>query len=138
MRSLEGANCADLPGFVIDKYFDSNVAHEPFRARVAKAICSRCVVLETCRDEALNMAGLPERGVIGGVAVVEIRRARAWRSYELGLRAQPPAGDRPSWLERPEAAETVEQGLIEADPDESVEPATLSIRRTNMCTEGVE
>lgn len=113
MRAMEGANCADLPAFVIDKYFDCKVGTEPFRARVAKAICGHCVVLELCRDEALNQANLPERGVLGGVNVVEIRRARAWRSYELGLRETPPPYERPDWLPMTEATNTVEQGRVE-------------------------
>lgn len=115
MRSLEGANCADLPAFVADKYFNSNAAWQPFLARTAKAICSRCMVLELCREEALNMPHLQKGGVIGGVGVAEIRRARAWRSFELGLRPTPPPSDRPDWLARPEAAETIEQGLLEAE-----------------------
>ena len=42
--------------------------------------------------------------MIGGKAVMEIRRAGAWRSYELRLRETPLEGDRPDWLARPEAA----------------------------------
>lgn len=115
MRSLEGANCADLPPQVIDKYFDSHVRWQPFLARTAMAICSRCVVLTECREQAFNMPNLPERGVIGGVAVAEIRRARAWRTYELGQRPTPPQGERPAWLTRPDAAETIEQALTELE-----------------------
>lgn len=115
MRSLEGANCADLPAFVADKYFNANVQKQPFLARTAMAICSRCVVLELCREEALNMAHLPSRGVIGGVTAVEIQRARRWRNYELGQRATPPPHERPEWLSRPDAAETIEQALLEAE-----------------------
>ena len=121
MRSLEGANCADLPGFVVDKYFDCNAAREKFRAQTAKAICSRCVVLEECREEALAMYQAPERGVIGGVTANELHRARSWRSYELGLRPTAPRRARPSWLPRADAAETVEQARTETDPDEQIE-----------------
>lgn len=113
MRSLEGASCADLPAFVIDKYFNANVGTQPFLARTARAICGHCVVLQECREEALNMPHLQKGGVIGGVAAAEIRRARAWRSYELGRLAAPPLRDRPEWLTRPDAAETIEQGLTE-------------------------
>jgi hypothetical protein len=117
MRSLEGANCADLPGFVIDKYFDCNVHKEPLRARIGFAICHRCVVQEACRDEALNMPGLPARGIIGGVAVADIRRARTWRDFENGSTDRVPQGPRPEWLELSDAAQTVEQMRVEDDPD---------------------
>jgi len=116
--SLEGANCGGLPGFVIDKYFYCDAAQEPLKAMVAKAICARCVVVEECRDQALNQPFLQDHGVIGGVAANEIRRARAWRSYEQGLREQPPATARPPWLKRTDATETIEQGRLEDDPDE--------------------
>ena len=118
MRRLEGANCAGLPGFVIDKYFNCHVAHEPLQAMAAKAICARCVVQLECRDQALNMAGLQERGVIGGVTAIEIRRARRWRAYESGLTDQTPPYPRPEWLHRPDAAEVIEQWRVEIDPDE--------------------
>jgi hypothetical protein len=112
---MEGANCADLPPFVIDKYFGCKVNVEPFRARVARAICSHCAVIELCRDEALNQIHLPERGVLAGVNVVEIRRARAWRSYELGLQEAPPLYERPSWLPMTDATNTVEQSRFETE-----------------------
>ena len=118
MNRLEGANCADLPGFVIDKYFNSSVQQEPLQAMVGFAICRRCVVREACRDQALNMPGLQAKGIIGGVSVAEIRRARKWRDYEEGFTDQVPAGVRPDWLPRSEAAETVEQARLESDSDE--------------------
>ncbi len=118
VNSLEGANCADLPGFVIDKYFNCNIRTQQFLARTALAICNNCVVREPCRDQALNMSGLQKRGVIGGVPVAEIYQARAWRFYELGLTDVPPTSDRPEWLSRPDATEIVEQGRVEDDPDE--------------------
>jgi hypothetical protein len=116
--SLEGANCADLPGFVIDKYFDADGSRDRFAANVARAICQHCVVLEQCREQALGMPGLPKRGIIGGVAAHEIKRARKWRNYELGISERVPSVERPAWLARPEAAETIEQGRIEQDADE--------------------
>lgn len=118
MNSLEGANCADLPGFVIDKYFDCNASTEPLRRDVALAICGRCVVREVCRDEALNAPNRRERGVIGGVTAGELARARAWRSYEQGIIDAPPSGPRPDWLARTDATETAEQARLEADTDE--------------------
>ena len=121
MRSLEGANCADLPGFVIDKYFGANVARQPFLARTAKAICSHCVVMEECRSEALTMPYLPKRGVIGGVNVSEIHDARAWQRYESGEIDRPPTRPRPEWLTRSDADEIVEQARLEQDPDEATE-----------------
>lgn len=113
MRAMEGANCADLPPFVIDKYFGCKVNVEPFRARVAKAICGRCVVLDLCRSEALNQAHLPSRGVLAGLNVAEIRHARAWRTYELGLRDAPPPSERPTWLPMTDATNTIEQQRFE-------------------------
>lgn len=117
--SLEGANCAGLPGFVVDKYFDCESNREPLKAMVAKAICSHCVVLEECRDQALTMDGVQQRGVIGGVTAHEIMRARRWRAYETGVTDQVPPTSRPAWLKRTEATETVEQERIESDADES-------------------
>lgn len=104
MHGLEGANCADLPGFVVDKYFNINSLHDTFAARVGMAICDSCVVQVECRTAALTMPHLPEHGVIGGVTVTEIRRARAWREYEIGRRATVPRRSRPGWLAYVEAA----------------------------------
>lgn len=118
MNRLEGANCADLPAFVIDKYFDCNAATEPLRRDVALAICGRCVVREACRDDALNHPSRRERGVIGGVTANELTRARAWLSYEQGAIEYPPRGQRPDWLVRTEATETAEQARLEVDADE--------------------
>jgi hypothetical protein len=116
--SLEGANCAGLPAFVIDKYFDCDAGREPLKAMVAMAICHRCLVIEECRTLALNQPDLQPRGVIGGVTAHEIRRARAWRQYEQGVTDQVPPVSRPEWLARAEASETAEQGRLEVDPDE--------------------
>ena len=118
MNRLEGANCADLPGFVIDKYFNCSVQREPLQAMVGLAICRNCVVLDACREQALNMPGLQAKGIIGGVAVADIRRARRWRAYELGVSDQVPNVQRPDWLQRTEATETAEQGRLESDQDE--------------------
>lgn len=119
MSRLEGANCADLPGFVIDKYFGCNVGREPLLAKVAIAICENCVVMTECRDAALNQPKLQSSGVIGGVTAAEIHRARRWHNYELGFAPKPPPdGKRPTWLHIPDAAERVEQGRLEDDPDE--------------------
>jgi hypothetical protein len=118
MKDLEGANCTYLPGFVIDKYFGANASRDRFAADVARAICNNCIVLEECREDALSMSGLPKRGIIGGVAVWEIKRARRWRLYELGLSDEAPKVARPEWLARPDAAETTEQMRIEEDADE--------------------
>ncbi|MCW3078506.1 MAG: hypothetical protein JWO32_3115 [Bacteroidetes bacterium] len=117
MNQLEGANCADLPGFVIDKYFDCNASNEPLKRNVALAICGRCAVREACRDQAFN-GTIPDRGVIGGVTAGLLRTAREWRAYEIGARSAVPRSPRPDWLPRPEAAETVEQDLVERDLDE--------------------
>lgn len=117
MNRLEGANCADLPGFVIDKYFNCHAANEPLKRQVALAICGRCAVREACRDQAMNGPS-PQRGVVGGLVANQIRIARAWRSFEIGARDTAPNDPRPDWLLRPDAAETVEQGLVENDPDE--------------------
>ncbi|MCW2783994.1 MAG: hypothetical protein JWP74_511 [Marmoricola sp.] len=116
--SLEGANCADLPAFVVDKYFDCNTRLEPFRAKVAKAICENCVVLVDCVDQTLVMPRLPARGIIAGMSIPEIERARSWLSYEHGIRDRVPPFDRPEWLPLSEASNTVEQWRTEQDPDE--------------------
>jgi len=118
VNRLEGANCADLPGFVIDKYLDCNVGTERFYANVARAICDHCIVQPDCRDQALNMPGLQKRGIIGGVSAMEIHHARRWRAYESGITDQVPRCARPDWLGRPEAVEMVEQLRVEVDPDE--------------------
>lgn len=118
MRGLEGANCADLPGFVIDKYFDCHPTREPLRAMVARAICANCVVIEECRTEVLQMANLPHRGIIAGVSTDSVRIARRWQAYETGIVDRIPPKPRPEWLPRSEAAETIEQARVENDPDE--------------------
>ncbi len=118
MRSLEGANCADLPAFVIDKYFDVDAQRDRLHARVGEAICARCVVRDECLDEALSAPNLPTRGILGGVTVAQIRKARSWRNYEQGHRDRPPRADRPDWLPMTEATQQVEQDRLERDPDE--------------------
>ena len=118
MNRLEGANCAGLPGFVIDKYFDCDVGKEPFKARTALAICAHCAVIEACREQAMLMPRLPQRGVLGGETVRTLRRARSWRNYETGALDNVPEGPRPEWLPRADAAETVEQARLEANADE--------------------
>ncbi len=118
MKSLEGANCGDLPGFVIDKYFYCKANTEPLRAMVGRAICQRCVVLELCREDALNGALPQPHGIIAGVSAGEMKRARAWRRYEQGIVDKVPRSPRPEWLGRPEATEIVEQMRLEIDPDE--------------------
>ena len=117
MNRLEGANCAGLPAFVIDKYFDCDGGREPFRRQVALQICARCLVREACREDALN-GPRRERGVIGGLTAPELRNAKQWRAYEVGARSAVPRGERPEWLERPDAAETTEQTMHDDDPDE--------------------
>lgn len=119
MISLEGANCADLPGFVIDKYFHCDASKQHLLAKAAKAICANCVVLDECRDQALTSPGLQGRGVVGGVTVGEIRRARAWLAYERGFSDNVPRGTRPDWLPtRSDGAEAAELARLELDPDE--------------------
>jgi hypothetical protein len=126
--SLEGANCADLPPVAIDKYFDCDVAREPFRAKVAKMICARCVVRAECLDEALVMPNLQRRGVIAGLSVNQVHAARRWRIYEQGITDKVPEARRPDWLPMTEATHHVEQLRLELDPDEPAENPDL--RRT--------
>jgi hypothetical protein len=118
VRSFEGANCGDLPPFVVDKYFDCNVHREPLKARVALAICGRCVVREPCLEEALTMPYLPSRGVIGGVTVSEVHAARSWRFYEQGITDHVPRPRRPEWLPMTDATHGVEQVRLDLDPNE--------------------
>ena len=94
MNRLEGANCAGLPGFVIDKYFDCDAGKEPLKRDVALAICGRCVVREACRDQAMN-GPKRDRGVIGGLTAAQLDNARQWRAYEIGARPKLPEGRRP-------------------------------------------
>jgi|GEM_PF-2129503 len=116
--SLEGANCADLPAVAIDKYFDCNVAREPFRAKVAKMICARCIVRTECLEEALVMPNLQTRGVIAGVNAAQVHDARRWRIYEQGITDKVPIASRPDWLPMTEATHHVEQLRLERDHDE--------------------
>ncbi len=117
---LEGANCADLPPFVIDKYFGCNAGRETFRASVAKAICSRCVVLEDCQDFALSRVNEASNGIIAGRTASQLRAARAWLRYEHGLTDRPPRPryKRPTWLPMSDAATDVERQRMADDPDE--------------------
>lgn len=132
--SLEGASCADLPGFVVDKYFDCDAGREPLKAMVAKAICRNCVVLDECRSEALSMPRLPDRGVLGGASVTEVEAARHWRLFEQGLRETAPVRLRPTWLAMPDATYDTERMRLGDDPEESeftpiVDLADLSSQR---------
>lgn len=117
MNRLEGANCADLPGFVIDKYFNCHTGTEPLKRMVALAICANCPVVEPCREQALNGPRVPH-GVIGGVTASELDRAKRWRRYEQGLTDRIPQMPRPGWLRMTDATQIVEQARIEGDPDE--------------------
>ena len=123
MRSLEGANCGDLPDFVIDKYFNAAPPYRPFHHRVPKAICAHCVVLQECRVEALAMPTPPRAGVIGGMSGPELRVARAWRRFEQGLRDEPPSSLRPDWLPMTDATHQVEGLRMELDGDEPIDNA---------------
>lgn len=118
MKRLEGGECADLPAFIIERYFEANGALHLRRSNVAKAICSQCVVLEQCRMQALNAAEPTHRGVIGGATGWEIKRARQWRLYELGYRTKLPEGPRPEWLTRPEAANAADRDAEPGVPTE--------------------
>lgn len=118
MNPLEGANCADLPGFVVEKYFHCNSAHEPLKRMVALAICGNCAVLEACRSQALNAPAAPERGVIAGMPAGQMQAARAWRRYEQGQLDLPPRRPRPEWLPMTDATEAVERIRLEDDRDE--------------------
>lgn len=97
---------------VAEKYFGCDASREPLKAKVAKAICARCVVLDECCEEGLKTRQLPTRGIIAGVAIGEITPARAWRDHELGLR-DIPRKVRPDWLTMTDATNTVEQGRVE-------------------------
>lgn len=112
---LEGSACSQLAAVALDRYF-VDARGQSFEAKTGKAICSGCVVVEECRQQALNAPNLPHGGVIGGVSASTIRNAREWRNYELGLRrsfAKPvPTCARPDWLERPEAVEMAESTLV--------------------------
>ena len=114
-RSLEGASCAELDLSVVDKFFDNPT--DKLYTKAAKNICSRCVVRPDCLTGAMN-GPAPTSGIVAGYSAGEITTARRWRAYELGIRDTPPNRDRPEWLSRPDATETVEQGRIEDDPDE--------------------
>jgi hypothetical protein len=116
--TLEGANCADLLPFVVDKYFGCDSNHEALRAKVAKAICSHCKVIDACREQAMTAPKLPERGVVAGLSVGEIHRGRAWQLYEAGVRDTVPRASRPDWLPMSDATQVVEQMRVEEDPDE--------------------
>lgn len=118
MNPLEGANCAGLPGFVIEKYFECNSQREPLRRMVALAICGNCVVLEACRTQALNAPSPPTRGVIAGMPATHMQVARSWRRYEQGQLERPPRRPRPDWLPMTDATEATERWRLEADPDE--------------------
>jgi hypothetical protein len=118
VNPLEGANCADLPGFVVEKYFECHSRYEPLKRMVALAICGNCDVLEACRTQALNTPTPPTRGVIAGMPATHMKTARAWRRYEQGDTEKPPRSPRPAWLPMTDATEAVERIRLEDDPDE--------------------
>lgn len=118
-QQTETGNCYDLPPHIYDKYFDADATRDVFLTKTAKAICSHCVILEDCREAALATA-TPQRGVVGGVSANEIRRAKAWRRYEVGDTEAVPRERRPEWLQLPEAGEVIESARSEAELHEDV------------------
>jgi hypothetical protein len=106
--SPNGPNCADLPPQAIDKMFNGEGEPKSVYTKAAKNICARCVVVQECRDDALYGPTPIKRGVRGGLAANELRRARAWLSYEQGVTDKVPREGRPEWLPRAESAEIVE------------------------------
>lgn len=112
---LDGAACGELNPRVAHKFFDINFQNNVLRRKAAQNICARCVVAPECLERALHGPLPPERGVIAGISATEVERARMWLNYEVGHQEQPPRKARPSWLPRPEAAETAEQTLVELD-----------------------
>lgn len=114
-NELDGAACAELNPAVAHKFFDIDYNRDVVRRRAAQNICARCVVAPECLQQALHGPGLQPRGVVAGISVGAIRRARSWLAYESGVLDRPPDSTRPDWLQRPEAAETVEQTLVELE-----------------------
>lgn len=116
VQQEDSANCADLPFFIYDKYFTAHPQRQPELAAVARAICSRCVIIEECRRAALNSPRAGRTGTIAGVAANQITTARSWIAFENGHRDTPPRNPRPDWLpERSEAAELAEQTRFELE-----------------------
>jgi hypothetical protein len=112
--NLEGAACAEINMTVVDKFFDIDAHRDRLRAQAARNICARCVVQPECLEDALNGPAI-KRGIVAGITSNELEGARSWRRYELGYRETPPRQERPDWLPRPEAAETVEQMRVEEE-----------------------
>jgi hypothetical protein len=116
---LDGAACGELNPAVAHKFFDINYRRDVLRRKAAQNICAQCVVAPECLEKALHGPAPPGRGVVAGVAASHIRAARSWLSYESGLTDEAPKDPRPEWLQRPEAAETVEQ--MKTEIEEGVE-----------------
>lgn len=112
---LGGAACGELHPAIAHKFFDINYGRDVVRRRAAQNICARCVVAPECLQQALHGPSPQPRGVVAGVSAAAIRTARSWLAYESGVLDEVPKSIRPSWLPRPEAAETVEQMLVELD-----------------------
>lgn len=113
---LDGAACAELNPAIAHKFFDIDYRRDVLRRKAAQNICGRCVVAPECLEIALHGPAAPlARGVIAGVSASEVRRARSWISYELGVLGSPPQSARPAWLPRSEAAETAEQMRVELE-----------------------
>lgn len=110
---LDGAACAELHPNVAHKFFDIDFARDVVRRKAAQNICARCVVAPECLQAALHGPAPQPRGVVAGVSAAAIRQARSWLAYESGVLDRAPRSSRPAWLPRPEAAETIEQMLIE-------------------------
>jgi hypothetical protein len=114
-RTLDDGACLELHPAVAHRFFDINFQRDVLRRKAAQNICAHCVVAPECLQQALHGPEPRARGVIAGMSTSEVRRARSWLSYEAGLRDNPPTRNRPRWLPRPDAAETVEQTLVELD-----------------------
>lgn len=111
---IEGATCDELNYVVIDKYFvDPETA---FARRTGIAICSHCVVIDECRENALNATMLPRKGIVAGVLAREIWAARSWRNFDNGVTDTPPRVERPEWFtEFSEAADAAMEGRMMED-----------------------
>ncbi|RAN77983.1 hypothetical protein B5P43_18300 [Bacillus sp. SRB_336] len=93
---IEGAACADLPPFVVAKYFNINTHTQVWEKKTAKAICGNCAVQALCLEAAVAQPQNQIQGITAGLTAGEIKAVRKWRDYDLGRTDTPPDRPRPA------------------------------------------
>lgn len=117
LEIMEQGICATLPPEVARKYFDADAGRQRFEYKTAKAICSRCPVMNDCLRVGLTLARDNAPGIMAGLSRSQLFSLRQWRAYDLGV------GPRPRHKRPPDP--------VPAEPS----PAEVQARETRKVTD---